>query len=362
MTTIACVGGFLGAGKTTVILAAARVLAGRGMRVGIITNDQGHHLVDTALVRDMGFPAEEVGGGCFCCRFSEFAKKGLRLVDQAGANFILAEAVGSCTDLSATVCQRLRRYDSASFSVAPLSVMVDPWRVREMFGALPPFNQDVQYLFRKQLAEADRIVLTKADLFSKEEMNEFPKAIQELAGDVPVSTMSAKTGSGLAEWLNWIQQEQAGDPRLELDYDRYGAAEASLGWLNANLDLTSDSAFQVRDLGEALVSRIQQVCRVRALDIAHLKVMMVSSAGSNWIALTGTKQIPTWGESPELPACREASMIVNARVCTVPDQLEHMVRDSVLYVTASRSVFATIRQLEAFSPPPPTRPEMIAGG
>jgi G3E family GTPase len=40
----ACVGGFLGAGKTTALVAAARELIRRGLRVGIITNDQGGSL------------------------------------------------------------------------------------------------------------------------------------------------------------------------------------------------------------------------------------------------------------------------------------------------------------------------------
>jgi len=63
------VGGFLGAGKTTLILAAA--LADRGLRSAIILNDQGESLADTELARASGFAAGEVTGGCFCCRFSE---------------------------------------------------------------------------------------------------------------------------------------------------------------------------------------------------------------------------------------------------------------------------------------------------
>jgi G3E family GTPase len=45
------VGGFLGAGKTTLILAAARLLAARGLSSAIILNDQGESLVDTELAQ-----------------------------------------------------------------------------------------------------------------------------------------------------------------------------------------------------------------------------------------------------------------------------------------------------------------------
>ena len=49
-------GGFLGAGKTTLLLTAARRLAERGYRVGLITNDQGDDLVDTALGKGAELP------------------------------------------------------------------------------------------------------------------------------------------------------------------------------------------------------------------------------------------------------------------------------------------------------------------
>jgi G3E family GTPase len=45
------VGGFLGSGKTTAILAAARELISQGKSVGIITNDQGKYLVDTSFFK-----------------------------------------------------------------------------------------------------------------------------------------------------------------------------------------------------------------------------------------------------------------------------------------------------------------------
>src|SRR5579862_3232206 len=234
MTRIVCIGGFLGSGKTTAIIRAASSLMEGGIKVGIITNDQGHELVDTAFVRGEGFQTEEIGGGCFCCRFQDFASSAQRLAQQARAQIILAEAVGSCTDLSATVCQRLRRYHASQFSVAPLTVLVDPRRAHEMLHDSSPFNEDVRYLFGKQLSEADHIVLTKQDLFRDDEMQTLRERISQVVGNIPVHAMSARTGSGVSEWLKVIRQEACETSELELDYDRYGAAEASLGWLNGS--------------------------------------------------------------------------------------------------------------------------------
>ncbi len=61
------IGGFLGAGKTTAVAALAQRLVRDGLRVGLITNDQGSELVDTAMLRARGFATEEIAGGCFCC-------------------------------------------------------------------------------------------------------------------------------------------------------------------------------------------------------------------------------------------------------------------------------------------------------
>ena len=229
-----------------------------------------------------------------------------------------------------------------------------------MLGSFSPFNEDVRYLFSQQLAEADCLILTKTDLFPEQQLRDSKKQIQELAGTIQVSTMSAKTGSGVEEWLNLILLEPAAERKFELDYDRYGAAEASLGWLNATLDLAADNTFRPSELAEAFVSGVQEVCRAQEVGIAHLKVMIVSSEGSNWIALTGTGGIAAWGESYELPDCRNASMIINARVCAPPEQLERMVRESVLQLSSGEQVVSVIRHLEAFSPGPPTRPEISA--
>src|SRR5688500_9434733 len=50
------VGGFLGAGKTTAVARLARHYAARGLRVGLVTNDQADDLVDTNSLRSQGFP------------------------------------------------------------------------------------------------------------------------------------------------------------------------------------------------------------------------------------------------------------------------------------------------------------------
>ena len=118
------IGGFLGAGKTTTIARLARHYLDRGQRVGLVTNDQAQDLVDTNSLRAQGFPVEEVAGACFCCRFDDLVGKVTQLQQGERPDVILAEPVGSCTDLVATVVQPLRDLYGARFEVTTSDGMV----------------------------------------------------------------------------------------------------------------------------------------------------------------------------------------------------------------------------------------------
>ncbi len=103
-TKLLLVGGFLGAGKTTLLRESARRLIKQGRIVGLITNDQTTDLVDTAFLKRSGADVREVSGSCFCCNFGGFMDAVHSLITQ-GVDTIIAEPVGSCTDLSATILQ-----------------------------------------------------------------------------------------------------------------------------------------------------------------------------------------------------------------------------------------------------------------
>src|SRR5213596_2549032 len=175
------IGGFLGAGKTTAVAQLALHLKERGLRVGLITNDQGQNLVDTAMLGSQGFPVEEIAGGCFCCRFNSLMDAAQKLSAQTRPDVFIAEPVGSCTDLVATVSYPLRRIYGDQFRIAPLSVLVDPIRALRIFGLAEggTFSDKVRYIYRKQLEEADFIVINKCDLLAAEQRNSLNAALAE---------------------------------------------------------------------------------------------------------------------------------------------------------------------------------------
>src|SRR5262245_25713387 len=195
------VGGFLGAGKTTALLRLAEHFTAQGRRVGLITNDQSQGLVDTSIVNASGYPVEEITGGCFCCRFTSLTDAADRLTRDARPDVFLAEPVGSCTDLRATVQYPLRRLYGDDYRVAPLSVLVDPTRASRMLGLErgPGFSPKVQYVYEKQLEEADLIVINKSDLLDARRRHALEGALSTRFPKAEVVTVSARSGENLAD-------------------------------------------------------------------------------------------------------------------------------------------------------------------
>src|SRR6476646_2872110 len=170
------VGGFLGAGKTTTLARLARMYQARGRRVGVVTNDQAHDLVDTNTFRAQGFATQEVPGACFCCRFDDLVSRVGSLENSERPDVILAEPVGSCTDLVATVVQPLKSLYAGRFQVAPYSVLFKPSHgLRILRNEAAGFSPKAAYIFRKQLEEADAIVINRADELAPGEIAELKR-------------------------------------------------------------------------------------------------------------------------------------------------------------------------------------------
>ena len=218
------IGGFLGAGKTTAVAKLAQWLMDRGLRVGLISNDQSTGLVDTTLLRSQGFNVEEIAGGCFCCRFDSLVQAADNLTVATAPDVFVAEPVGSCTDLVATVSYPLRRIYGHRFSIAPLSVLVDPLRAARVLGLTEgrSFSSKVVYIYRKQLEEADIIVVNKCDSINDSAQESLVEMLQASFPRADVLCCSARDGNGLDGWFDRLDESVGCDlPTMPLDYDRY---------------------------------------------------------------------------------------------------------------------------------------------
>jgi G3E family GTPase len=352
------VGGFLGAGKTTTLARLARFYMGRGQKVGLVTNDQAQDLVDTTSLRSQGFPVEEVPGACFCCRFNDLVDRVGRLEDSQRPDVILAEPVGSCTDLVATVVQPLKDLYGDRFQVAPYPVLFKPSHGLRILRSESSggFSPKAEYIFRKQLEEADAIVINRIDEMDPAGLNELTGLVQSAYPGTPVLRTSAKTGQGFDALTALLDQEgNFGRKILDIDYDVYAEGEAELGWLNSSIRVSGPRPFALDELLLDVVSRLQDALARRGGEVAHLKAIGLSdvSFGVANLVSSGTRpelSLPARGQVTEL------DLIVNARVAADPAVIEEEVRETVTAACASRGARAEFLTMQSFRPgrPQPT--------
>lgn len=352
------VGGFLGAGKTTTLSRLARHYTEQGKRVGIVTNDQAADLVDTNSLRAQGFEVGEVAGACFCCNFDELMSTMEQLSEDERPDVILAEPVGSCTDLVATVIQPIKRLYDATFQIAPYSVILKPSHGGRVLrnDAKAGFSPKAAYILRKQLEEADAILINRIDELSADDAEELTQLVSDHCPGVPVLRVSAKSGAGFDALTELLDQDgDFGRRILEIDYDTYADGEAELGWLNSSVQVSAEREFPLDDLLSDIVRLLRDRLAETGAETAHLKTIGL------WEGFFGVANLVSSTSEPELSLpsncqVRKVDVIVNARVACDPESLESMVRECVSSACAARNASAEFRQTQSFRPgrPVPT--------
>lgn len=329
-TILVTVGGFLGAGKTSLILAAARMLAGRGISCAAIFNDQAGALVDAALAREHGLRAGQVTGGCFCCRFSDLAEAAARMLAHK-PEVIFAEPVGSCTDIAATVLQPLHQQLGSRLHIAPFTVLIDPAQ------AAVHDDPDLRYLFHKQIEEADLVCSSKSDLGS-----ECPFAALRI---------SARTGEGLSEWLQEVLAgTTAGGSRLlDIDYQRYAQAEAALAWLNVDGVFHAKPQRSPAMVAGPLLDALDASFTAQSIAVTHCKLLARAATGYVKAAICAKGREPdAEGDLCASPAARH-ELLLNVRALGDPALLRAIVEQALAAMPGRWEAV----HIDCFRPSPP---------
>ena len=359
------VGGFLGSGKTTALAGLARRLVQKNRRVGIITNDQTENLVDTVIVREMlselGVPVEEVVKGCFCCKFDELITQMEKILAH-DPDVLMGEPVGSCTDFVAAVANPIKIHYKDAFKFAPFSTMVDPDRVRELLLEETPttFPEEVSYLFKKQLEEADIIALNKIDSISQQETERLVSLINKAYPEKTVTTVSAREGEGMDDWLEDLLSGRPGANTVlrQIDYDRYAAAEAVLGWLNAAIMLNAKDSFEATEFSRRLALRLQEAFKEKNAGIGHLKFLITSGGKTMWTNVTNLSAEPLMSGEP-LGSLSKGTLVLNARVRLEPEDLERMVKQILGRLFEEMNIRSEEVDFQCFSPAYPEPPYLV---
>lgn len=349
------VGGFLGAGKTTSIIEMAKHFTAQGMKVGLITNDQGHGLVDTHNMQSHGFAVEEIPGGCFCCRFNSLLDAAKNLTEAGKPDIFIAEPVGSCTDLVASVTYPLRRIYQADFEVKALSVVLDPRRAEQILGLVKgrTFSPKVKYIYLKQMEEADLLVINKSDLLKTDRLEALTAALRDHFPNTEVISCSARQGDGLAAWFDKLASlPPKSGMTMKVDYDTYAEGEALLGWLNATIDLNAVKPLDGNQLLVQLSNVLQRQLQQNRFEIGHCKMTLAPEPNpTGELAVCSVVNQEFEGELSHTldEPVQKGQIILNLRAEALPKHLEALVRQSL---ESFESIH--LEHLESFQPGRPT--------
>lgn len=164
--------GFLGSGKTTLVIPLAEAAIARGWRVAILVNEIGEIGIDNQLMRQLDFDVWEMLSGCICCTLSADLVPMLELLDRDyAADLAILEPSGAAEP--GNILRALPYYKGRPLESIRSASVLDPLRLPELYEVITP-------LITKQLAHADLLLISKADLATPEQI----AATQQIAAEV----------------------------------------------------------------------------------------------------------------------------------------------------------------------------------
>jgi len=174
---VTIIGGYLGAGKTTLVNHLLRNASGR--RLAVLVNDFGELPIDADLIEHNDGNVIGIAGGCVCCSYGSDLVAALEdlqawsprpdqvLIETSGVG--LPAAVASAVSL-------VRGYRTEG-----IVVLADAETIRRR--AFDPYMADTVI---RQLSQADLLVLNKTDLVDPQALTEIRRWLTETAPTTPL--------------------------------------------------------------------------------------------------------------------------------------------------------------------------------
>lgn len=192
---VVVLGGFLGSGKTTVLLEFAREIVSRNKGTKktplvIIENEIGDVSVDGKMLS--GYSVKELFAGCICCTLiSDLTVTVHDILQEYDPAWLIIEATGMAQpdSIASTIIQYVRVEKILSI------VLADASRWDKLMNYMEVF-------LTQQIRGGDIILLNKTDLVDNEKINIILVRLCEINPSAVVYAVSAKNGIG--ERLNEI--------------------------------------------------------------------------------------------------------------------------------------------------------------
>lgn len=186
---ILLLGGFLGSGKTSVLLPLAKYMTEHavsdGTRVAIIENEIGDVSIDGITLRNAGLSVQELFSGCICCSLGTELISGLRQLEQTQApEWVIIEASGVACPGS--VAETIRQFLPQIKTLRTVTIC-DAERLYRLLQA-------IKFIAPQQVEEAEILLLNKIDLVDEERLVQAEETLREYNKTAPIFRICAKDG------------------------------------------------------------------------------------------------------------------------------------------------------------------------
>lgn len=191
MIEVYLLSGFLGSGKTSLLMHIIGQLKAQGKKPAVLMNEFGALPIDSSTVENKGdIPLKELLDGCICCTGSEQTEAQLQglLEENKDIDVILIETTGAAHPVEALDAIYSPLF-ADRLSVKGIVTVADARRWLERDKLSP----QIRALFMEQIRHAHLLIANKADLLSEDEMATVTLELSNFNGSAPIiQTTNAK--------------------------------------------------------------------------------------------------------------------------------------------------------------------------
>ncbi len=194
------IAGYLGSGKTTLILALGKGLSEEGKKVAILVNDVGEISVDGKVMEEYGLAVKDIGGGCICCQVAGNMRKTLGLLAKNyKPDITIIEPTGMAVP---NAIREAARLDVANFEITfgPTIVLFDTTRAEKFLT-----YDTLKRLVATQLRDADIIALNKVDAAPEDEIERSRESVHLINPNAKIMRLSNRTGEGFVSIIQAVR-------------------------------------------------------------------------------------------------------------------------------------------------------------
>lgn len=186
------IAGYLGSGKTTLILSLVRALSEKGQKVAILVNDIGEVPVDGKVMEEFGLTVKDIGGGCICCQVAGNLRSTLKILARdVDPDMVIIEPTGMAVPHTV---KEVAAYvgSNVKISFGPTIVLFDTTRAEKLLT-----YETLERLITTQLKDADIIALSKVDAMENDQVESARRAVVKFNSAATVIRLSTNSGEGV---------------------------------------------------------------------------------------------------------------------------------------------------------------------